>query len=93
MTTAKTHEAITSAVDGAGPMLERASHQISSLAHDGMDAVRGGSRQLRDSAQQASKQTVGYIRQEPVKAMLMAAATGAALMALVSLVTRSRNGH
>ena len=74
-------------------MLERASTHISNLAHDGIDAVRGGSRHLRDSAQQASKQTVGYIRQEPVKAMLMAAATGAALMALVSLVTRSRHGH
>ena len=91
--TSKTHDTLSSAVDGAAPMLERASHQISSLAHDGMDAVRDGSRQLRDSAQQASKHTVGYIRQEPVKAMLMAAATGAALMALVSLVTRSRDGR
>ena len=34
------------------------------------------------------------LSQDPeVKAMLMAAATGAALMALVSLVTRSRHGH
>jgi len=89
----KTRDAISHAADGAAPMLERASHQISSLAHDGMDAVRDSSRQLRDSARKASKHTVGYIRQEPVKAMLLAAATGAALMALVSLVTRSRDHH
>jgi hypothetical protein len=34
---------------------------------------------------------VGYIKDEPVKAMLIAAATGAALMALVGLVSRSRS--
>lgn len=39
----------------------------------------------------ASDTTVNYIREEPVKAVLMAAATGAALMALVSLVARSRD--
>ena len=91
--TSKTQETITHAGDEVAPLLNRAGQQISSLAHDGMDAVRDGSRHLRDSAQQASKYTVGYIRQEPVKSMLMAAATGAALMALVSLVTRSRDGR
>jgi hypothetical protein len=44
---------------------------------------------LRDKALRASDNTVGYIKDEPVKAMLIAAATGAALMALVSLITRS----
>jgi hypothetical protein len=34
---------------------------------------------------------VAYIRDEPVKAMLIAAATGAALMALINLVSRSRH--
>jgi ElaB/YqjD/DUF883 family membrane-anchored ribosome-binding protein len=91
MTTPKTPAATAPAIDGAAPMLERASTQIASLAQDGMDAVRGGSRHLRESAQQATRQTVGYIRQEPVKAMLMAAATGAVLMALIGLVTRSRD--
>lgn len=75
----------------AAPLLNRATEQVSALAHRGVDAVREGSHQLRDKAQHASDRTVGYIQEEPVKAMLIAAATGAALMALVSLVTRSRH--
>jgi ElaB/YqjD/DUF883 family membrane-anchored ribosome-binding protein len=34
---------------------------------------------------------VQYVRAEPVKAVLIAAATGAALMALVGLMSRSRD--
>ena len=37
----------------------------------------------------AQDTTVGYIKDEPVKSMLIAAATGAALMALVSMMSRS----
>ena len=45
----------------------------------------------RDRAAKVSDNTVGYIKDEPMKSMLIAAATGAALMALVSLVTRNRD--
>lgn len=69
------------------PMLERAS----AMAHRGMDNVRETSHQLRIKAEHASDTTVNYIKEEPVKAVLIAAATGAALMALVSLVSRSRH--
>ena len=44
--------------------------------------------QLRDRAHRASDGTVNYIKDEPVKAVLIAAATGAALMALVALIGR-----
>lgn len=99
-----TQQAATQAVDSAGnalqdlrkqttPVLERASEQVSALAHRGLDSVRETSHQLRLKAEHASDSTVGYIRQEPVKAVLIAAATGAALMALVSLVARSRDHH
>jgi len=79
--------------DMAVPALNRTSEQIGALAQRGVDAVRGTSQQLRDSAQRASDTTVGYIKDEPVKAMLIAAATGAALMALIGLMTRSRDRH
>ncbi len=75
----------------ATPMLERASDQVSALARHGVDSVRETSHQLRLKAERASESTVGYIRHEPVKSVLIAAATGAALMALVSLVARSRS--
>jgi len=74
----------------AAPLLNRATEQASALAKQGMDAVRDSSQQLRHKARRASEGTVNYIRHEPVKAMLIAAATGAALMALVSLMGRSR---
>lgn len=73
------------------PMLDRATEQASALAHRGMDAVRNGSQQLREKAVHASDTTATYIKNDPIKAVLIAAATGAALMALVSLLSRSRD--
>lgn len=74
----------------AADQVARTSQQ---LAHDVMDGVRDTSHQLRVKAEHASDNTVRYIQHEPVKAMLMAAATGAALMALVSLISRARSHH
>lgn len=73
------------------PFLNRASQQTSALAQRGLDAVRETSQGLRDSAYRATDQTVGYIKDEPLKAMLIAAATGAALMALVGMLSRSNH--
>jgi ElaB/YqjD/DUF883 family membrane-anchored ribosome-binding protein len=68
----------------AAPLLNRATEQASVLAQRGVDAVREGSRQVRDQALRASDGTVHYVRQEPVKSILIAAAVGATLMALLS---------
>jgi ElaB/YqjD/DUF883 family membrane-anchored ribosome-binding protein len=75
----------------AAPLLNRVGEQASALASRGAAAVRDGSQHLREKAVHASDSTIGYIKDEPVKAMLIAAATGAALMALLSLLTRSRH--
>jgi ElaB/YqjD/DUF883 family membrane-anchored ribosome-binding protein len=77
----------------AAPLLNRATEQASAAAHRSMDAVRDSSHELRAKAQEAADTTVAYIKDEPVKAMLIAAATGAALMALVGLLGRSRDGR
>jgi ElaB/YqjD/DUF883 family membrane-anchored ribosome-binding protein len=74
----------------AEPMLDRASKQVSALVHSGAESVLDTSRHLRDQALHASNSTVKYVKDEPVKSMLIAAATGAALMALVSLLGHSR---
>ena len=55
-----------------------------------MDAMRDGSQQLRDRALRVTDDSVQYIKHEPVKSMLYAAVAGAALMGLVSLLTRRR---
>lgn len=73
----------------AGPKFDQVTQGVSDLAHQGVQTVRDTGRRLRDSAVHASEGTVQYVRDEPVKSMLMAAATGALLMALVSLLARS----
>ncbi len=77
--------------DQAAPAYNRLKTQTEELANCGMDALRNTSQQVRDTAAKASDQTLGYIKDEPLKAVLIAAATGAALMALISLMSRSRD--
>lgn len=77
--------------DQAAPVLNRVAEKAETLARRGMGAVKDSSQQLRERATQVSDNTVGYIKDEPVKAILIAAATGAALMALIGMMTRSRD--
>ena len=63
------------------------------LANNAMESVLDTSHQLRVKAGHASENTVNYIRHEPVKSILVAAAAGAVLMALVSLFSASRHRH
>jgi ElaB/YqjD/DUF883 family membrane-anchored ribosome-binding protein len=83
-------EASPSLIDQAAPIFDRAVDQVSALAHQGVSSVRDGSQVLRSKALHASDSTVSYIREEPVKSVLIAAATGAALMAVLALLGRSR---
>ncbi|WP_114968617.1 hypothetical protein [Rhodoferax ferrireducens] len=71
-------------------LADRAADQVNALAQRGVDGVLDASHLIRDRALRASDSTVGYIKDEPVKAMLIAAVAGAALMAIVSLLGRSR---
>jgi ElaB/YqjD/DUF883 family membrane-anchored ribosome-binding protein len=77
------------AVDGVQEALQDMSRQGAPL----LDSFKDSSHQLRVKAAQASDDTVNYIKHEPVKSMLIAAATGAALMALISLFTSRRDRH
>ncbi len=72
-------------------MLSKVTSQAEAAARRGIDAVRDTSQQLRDRAAQASDMTVAYVKDEPIKAMLIAAATGALLMGIISMMGRSRD--
>jgi ElaB/YqjD/DUF883 family membrane-anchored ribosome-binding protein len=72
----------------AARFLNPAADQASAFAHRGIDAVRERSQQMREKAQHASDNTLNYIKEEPVKAMLIAAATGAVVMAVVGWLNR-----
>lgn len=80
---------VDTARDQAAPLFNRLSSQAEAAARRGAEVVKETSAQLRDKALQAQDTTVGYIKDEPIKSMLIAAATGAALMALISLASRS----
>lgn len=82
---------VDSARDQAVPLLNRLSSQAELAARRSVDAVRDTSAQLKEKALRASDSTVNYIKDEPVKAVLIAAATGAALMGIFSLLSRSRD--
>jgi ElaB/YqjD/DUF883 family membrane-anchored ribosome-binding protein len=75
-------------IDQAAIATDDATAHAYGAAQRSVAAVRNSSQQLLDRAQQASDSTVAYIKDEPVKSMLIAAAAGAALAALVSLLTR-----
>ena len=77
--------------DQAAPLLSRVSSQAEAAARRGIEAVRDTSQQLRDRALRVSDTAVGYVKDEPIKAMLIAAATGALLMGIVALMSRSRD--
>jgi ElaB/YqjD/DUF883 family membrane-anchored ribosome-binding protein len=77
--------------DQAAPMLNHATEQAGAIVDRGADSIRDASQHVRGNALRAADSTVTFIKGEPVKAMLIAAATGAALMALLSLMSRSRN--
>ena len=82
---------VESARSHAAPLLDRLTSQAEIAARRSAEVVRDTSAQLRDKAARASDTTVGYIREEPVKSMLIAAATGAVLMALISLLRSRRD--
>lgn len=84
-------DSVHSASSRIAPAINRATEQASALAQRSLDAVRNGSQQIKDKAAYASDATTSYIRNDPIKSVLIAAATGAALMALVSLLSRSRH--
>ncbi|MEO6031727.1 MAG: hypothetical protein ABIP61_07470 [Burkholderiaceae bacterium] len=75
--------------DRATPLLNRLTGQAEAAARRGVGAMRDASHQVRERAARVSDNTAGYVRDEPMKSMLIAAAAGAALMAVVGFLTRS----
>lgn len=76
-------------VDGAVAKTQHMTDAANALLKSGVDSVRHTTHQMRDSALLATDKTTQLIRDEPIKSVLIAAATGAVLMALVGLVSRS----
>lgn len=82
-------ERMADAVPGA---LTQAAHKVEDLARAGIDKARQASHRVADSASTACSRTTDYVREEPGKSLLIAAAVGAAAAMLVGWALQSRSG-
>jgi len=73
------------------PSATRWASQAEELAHRSVNTVRGQSEQLRGRAMAVSDRGIRYVKDEPLKAVLIAAAAGALLAFLLS-PSSSSNG-
>jgi ElaB/YqjD/DUF883 family membrane-anchored ribosome-binding protein len=90
MTSTKYLDQANGLVDQAAHSAQHAVKSTKRVANEAVDGVVDASLQLREKALQVSHNTVNYVRDEPVKSLLIAAATGAALMAMFSFMSHSR---
>jgi ElaB/YqjD/DUF883 family membrane-anchored ribosome-binding protein len=74
----------------ANKLGETAAEQAQTIVGRGIDSAKAAAQQVRDSATQASESVVTYTKENPVKAILIAAATGALLVTLFKALSRSR---
>ncbi|MDP2869767.1 hypothetical protein [Methyloversatilis sp.] len=73
----------------AAPVFDRLAHRADEMKYRGVAAVREGSQRLRYQAVRATDSTLGYVRHKPVQSLLFAAALGAAVTLLLSVVGRA----
>lgn len=72
--------------DEAAPMLDRLSGRAVDAARKSADWVREGTDRARHGVARVSQRSVGYVRDEPVRTVLMAVAAGALIYAVVRLM-------
>ena len=71
-------------------LAEDAAASVQDLTNRSIDRAREMSTDLRNRAYTAGNQTMGYVREQPVKTVLMAVAAGAAIAVLVRLLSGDR---
>jgi ElaB/YqjD/DUF883 family membrane-anchored ribosome-binding protein len=86
-------QGVESAREHTVPLIQKLSTQAESVARHSLESVRETSAHLRDRAVQARDSTAHQIQEDPLKAILIAAAAGAAMMAVVGWISRGRSGQ
>jgi ElaB/YqjD/DUF883 family membrane-anchored ribosome-binding protein len=71
--------------------VERAAERATEVARQGTQKLQQGTQQVKAQFNQVTDSAIAYVKDEPVRALLIAAAAGAALMALAGLLGRSRH--
>ena len=67
--------------------------QISDLTHRGVERATAAGAQIRDQVSAARERTAGYVKDQPLKSILIAATTGAIIAIIASLSLRERGRH
>lgn len=72
------------------PRLERAKARVEDLAARSAERMRGLRDDVLDRADRYGSRTAGYVKDEPMKSLLMAAAAGAAIALLARALAGRR---
>jgi ElaB/YqjD/DUF883 family membrane-anchored ribosome-binding protein len=75
----------------AGTAVRKGSRRVQSASKQGLDAITEMAGQARDAASNASASVVAYTKKNPVKALAIAAASGAVLYAAIKALSPSRD--
>lgn len=84
------HTGVQDLRDAAPTALSRAAAQVEELTRRGVDRARDAGTQVRDQVSRGGEKTASLIRDEPMKAVLIAVATGALVASVVGWLSRSR---
>lgn len=70
------------------------SEDATKLAQQGLDGLDSAGQRLRETTDHARQYTTDHIRHDPIKSVLIAAAVGAGLMGLLTMVANLKGaGH
>jgi ElaB/YqjD/DUF883 family membrane-anchored ribosome-binding protein len=75
----------------AAPLIRKTANQAQSLGKSGLDAVSDAAQRARDSVSDASDAIISYTKENPVKALAIAAASGALLYGIVKMIQATRD--
>ena len=84
------HAAADKAIDAA-PAIKKAVDQTQSFVRQSVKTVGAASRQMADTASQLTSSVRSYTKSNPMKAILIAAASGAVLFTVIRALTPSRD--
>lgn len=71
--------------------VDAVAHKTADLTHEVVERARQTSLSMRNQAHRVGERTAAYVQDEPMKAVLIAAASGALIAAAAGWLLRSRS--
>lgn len=75
----------------AGPRIRQSADRVQAIGRQGYDAASEVAGRARDAISSTSQSVIDYTRENPVKALAIAAVSGALLLAMVKAIKASRD--